>query len=75
MEGGYDGKFFGENPLRCSTKDERGLVHIIVFFFPYIFIPIKINESKSVKYFISTIFDTTTILNFIIIIHKCGFTW
>jgi hypothetical protein len=39
MEGGYDGKFVGENLLRCTTKDEKGLVHTIVLFFPLCFYP------------------------------------
>jgi len=42
---------------------------------PYILIPIKINESKLVKIFRNTIFYTITIINSIIIIHKCVFTW
>jgi hypothetical protein len=41
----------------------------------YNLIHIKTNEPKIVKYFISTIFLTIIILNYIIIIHKCVFTW
>jgi hypothetical protein len=44
MQGGYDCKFLGENLLKCTTKDKKGLVHNIVIFSPCIFIPIKINE-------------------------------
>jgi hypothetical protein len=44
-------------------------------FSPYILIPIKNNESKVVKKFRMIIFYTITILDFIIIIHKCVFTW
>jgi hypothetical protein len=44
-------------------------------FFPYILIPIKTNEWTSVNYFINIILKTITIPNFIIIIHKCVFTW
>ncbi len=65
----------GENPLRCTLKRKMTSSLYYNLFFPYILIPIKTNESKSVKYFISTIFQTITILDSIIIIHKCVFTW
>jgi hypothetical protein len=45
------------------------------FFFRYILIPIKTNESKNSEYFRSTTVWTITILDSIIIIHKCVFTW
>jgi hypothetical protein len=35
-----------ENLLKCTTQDEKDLVFIIVFFLPYILIPIKNNKSK-----------------------------
>ncbi len=44
-------------------------------FLPYILIPIKNNESKVVKFFKKTIFETITIVDSIIIIHKCVLTW
>jgi hypothetical protein len=44
-------------------------------FLPYILIPIKNNESNVVKIFKRTIFETIAILDSIIIIHKCVFTW
>ncbi len=47
MEGGYDGKWFlGENPLRCTTKDEKGLVHTIVFFSLIFLFPSKLMNQK-----------------------------
>jgi hypothetical protein len=39
-----------ENPLRCTTQDEKGLV-LLQSFFTYILIPIKNNESKVIKIF------------------------
>jgi hypothetical protein len=45
------------------------------YFLPYILISIKNNESKVIKYFKRTIFYTITIIDYIIIIHKCVFTW
>ncbi len=44
-------------------------------FLPYILIPIKNNESTVVNLFKKIIFYTITILDSIIIIHKCVFTW
>jgi hypothetical protein len=44
-------------------------------FLPFILIPIKNNESKLVKIFKRIIFKTITIIDFIMIIHKCVFTW
>ncbi len=38
--------FWGENMLRCTTKDEKGLVLNAVLFPPYILIPIKTNGLK-----------------------------
>jgi len=46
MEGGYDGEFFGENLLRCTTKDERGLVHTIVLFSLIFLSPSKLMNQK-----------------------------
>jgi hypothetical protein len=46
----------GENPLRCTTQDEKGLILIVVLFLPYILIPMKNNESKVIKNFRRTIF-------------------
>ncbi len=59
----------GENLLKCTIEDEKDLVLNGVLFPPYILIPININEEKNVKYFISTIFQSITILNSFTIIH------
>jgi hypothetical protein len=44
-------------------------------FLSYILIPIKNNESNVVKNFKRNVFSIITILDSIIIIHKCVFTW
>jgi hypothetical protein len=41
----------GENLLRCTTHDEKGLIFTAILFLPYILIPMKNNESKVVKNF------------------------
>jgi hypothetical protein len=46
----------GENPLRCTPKRKMTSNLYYKKQIPYILIHIKINESKSVEYFISTIF-------------------
>jgi hypothetical protein len=47
----------GENPLRCTTQDEKGLASPYYNpFFTLYFDPIKNNESKVVKFFKRTIF-------------------
>jgi hypothetical protein len=49
---GHEWKWgLGENPLRFTTQDKKGLVFIVI-----LFIPIKNNESKVVKIFKRTIF-------------------
>jgi hypothetical protein len=54
--------------LWCTTKDKKDLVINGVLFYIF-FDPININDYKYVKYFISTIFQTTTILDSIYFIH------
>jgi hypothetical protein len=47
MEGGYDSELFlGENLLKCTTKDEKGLVHTIVFFSLIFLSPTKLMNQK-----------------------------
>jgi hypothetical protein len=64
-----------ENPLRCTTHDKKRPPPYYNPFLPYILIPIKNIESKVVKIFKRSIFYTITIINSIIIIQKCVFTW
>jgi hypothetical protein len=40
----------GENPLKCTTQDEKGIVLIVIFFYLIFWSPYKImiqNLSKS----------------------------
>ncbi len=53
----------------------KGLSPYCSPFLLYILIFIKMSESKVVKNLRRTIFYTITILDSIIIIHKCDFTW
>ncbi len=64
----------GENPLRCITHDKKAQ-SLLQYFLTLYSNPHKTNESKIVKFFKRNIFWTITILDSIIIIHKCVFTW
>jgi hypothetical protein len=49
----YEKLHTNENPLRCTTHDEKGLVLTIVLFY---FIQKKNNKSKVINFFGRTIF-------------------
>jgi hypothetical protein len=67
--------FMGWKSFMLYHMWQKGLSPYDNPFLPYILIPIKINESKVVNNLRRTIFQTITIKNSIIIIHKCDFTW
>ncbi len=49
--------------ITCGSNFFNMYLVLMEFFWSYILIPININESKCAKYFINTIFQTTSIKN------------